>query len=141
MLNKIQKEEIVSNYKDSFSTTPSFLLINFKGARVSEFEKLRNKLRDNDTKLSVVKKIQEYTAGGGFLFAMCSATDTYDIALSAHKTDICEYMFDGDPIEKNAQDKLTFIETFAFENFEIILGNLTMLVIFGGNLAILLILW
>ena len=46
MLNKVQKEEIVSNYKDSFSTTPSFLLINFKGARVSEFEKLRNKLRD-----------------------------------------------------------------------------------------------
>ena len=69
-------------------------------------------------KMAVVHKIQEYTAGGGFLFAMCSATDTYDIALSAHKTDICEYMFDGDPIEKNAQDKLTFIETFAFENFE-----------------------
>ncbi|MBF25369.1 MAG: asparagine synthetase B [Flavobacteriales bacterium] len=71
-------------------------------------------------KLSVVKKIKEYTAGGGFLFAMCSATDTYDIALSAQETDICEYMFDGDPIEKNAQDKLKFIETFAFENFEII---------------------
>ena len=55
MLNKVQKEEIVSNYKESFSTTPSFLLINYKGARVSEFEKLRNKLRDNNTKLSVVK--------------------------------------------------------------------------------------
>ena len=71
-------------------------------------------------KLSVVKKIQEYTAGGGFLFAMCSATDTYDIALSASETDICEYMFDGDPIENNAQQKLNFIETFAFENFQII---------------------
>ena len=71
-------------------------------------------------KLSVVKKIQEYTAGGGFLFAMCSATDTYDIALSASETDICEYMFDGDPIENNAQQKLNFIETFAFENFKII---------------------
>jgi hypothetical protein len=83
-------------------------------AKSQGFEKV------SQQKLSVVKKIQEYTAGGGFLFAMCSATDTYDIALSAHKTDICEYMFDGDPIEKNAQDKLTFIETFAFENFEII---------------------
>ena len=71
-------------------------------------------------KLSVVQKIKEYTAGGGFLFAMCSATDTYDIALSAADTDICEYMFDGDPIDKNAEQKLNFSETFAFENFHII---------------------
>ena len=71
-------------------------------------------------KLSVVQKIKEYTAGGGFLFAMCSATDTYDIALSAADTDICEYMFDGDPIDKNAEQKLNFSETFAFENFQII---------------------
>ncbi len=85
-----------------------------KEAKSQGFEKVSKQ------KLSVVKKIQEYTAGGGFLFAMCSATDTYDIALSAQKTDICEYMFDGDPIENNAQDQLTFIETFAFENFEII---------------------
>ena len=85
-----------------------------KEAKSQGFEKVSKQ------KLSVIKKIQEYTAGGGFLFAMCSATDTYDIALSAQNTDICEYMFDGDPIEKNAQNKLTFIETFAFENFEII---------------------
>ena len=71
-------------------------------------------------KLSVVQKIKEYTAGGGFLFAMCSATDTYDIALSAADTDICEYMFDGDPIDRNAEQKLNFSETFAFENFHII---------------------
>ena len=61
-------------------------------------------------KLSVVQKIKEYTAGGGFLFAMCSATDTYDIALSAADTDICEYMFDGDPIDKNGEQKLYFSE-------------------------------
>ena len=71
-------------------------------------------------KMAVVHKIQEYTAGGGFLFAMCSATDTYDIALAAENTDICEYMFDGDPMSKNAQNELNFIETFAFENFSII---------------------
>ena len=71
-------------------------------------------------KLAVTKKIKEYIAGGGFLFAMCSATDTYDIALSAQNTDICEYMFDGDPIQKNAQTKLDFRETLAFEQFEII---------------------
>ncbi|MDC0189317.1 asparagine synthetase B [Flavobacteriales bacterium] len=71
-------------------------------------------------KLAVIKKIKEYTAGGGFLFAMCSATDTYDIALASEKTDICEYMFDGDPADKNATDKLNFNETFAFENFTLV---------------------
>ncbi len=71
-------------------------------------------------KLHIIKKIKEYTAGGGFLFAMCSATDTYDIALAAQNTDICEYMFDGDPINQNAQNELIFLETFAFENFNLI---------------------
>ena len=71
-------------------------------------------------KLNIVKKIQEYTAGGGFLFAMCSATDTYDIALSAEQVDICEYMFDGDPIDENAQDKLNYNNSFAFENFTLV---------------------
>jgi hypothetical protein len=71
-------------------------------------------------KLEVVKKIQEYVAGGGFLFAMCSATDSYDIAISAQNTDICKSMFDGDDMDPNAQEKLSFEQTFAFQNFEII---------------------
>lgn len=70
-------------------------------------------------KLAVVKKIQSYVVGGGFLFAMCSATDTYDIALSAEGVDICESMFDGDPMDPNAQQKLDYTNTFAFENFVI----------------------
>ncbi|MDW3210257.1 MAG: asparagine synthetase B [Reichenbachiella sp.] len=68
-------------------------------------------------KLGIVKKIQSYVASGGFLFAMCSATDTYDIALSAEGVDICESMFDGDPADPQAQNKLDFSKTFAFENF------------------------
>jgi len=68
-------------------------------------------------KLAIVKKIRDYVVGGGFLFAMCSATDTYDIALAAEGTDICAYMFDGDPMAPNAQNKLDFTRTFAFENF------------------------
>ena len=68
-------------------------------------------------KLEVALKIREFTAGGGFLFAMCSATDTYDIALAAQDTDICEYMFDGDGIDPLSQDKLNFDNTFAFKNF------------------------
>ncbi len=71
-------------------------------------------------KLEVAKKIKEYIAGGGFLFAMCSATDTYDIALSAEGVDICKIMFDGDKMENNAQEKLNFNNTLAFQNFKII---------------------
>ncbi len=70
-------------------------------------------------KLAVVKNIRNYVASGGFLFAMCSATDTYDIALSAEGLDICEWMFDGDPMDRTAQSKLDFKKTFAFKNFKI----------------------
>ena len=70
-------------------------------------------------KLSVAKKIKEYVIGGGFMFAMCSATDTYDIALAAEGIDICESMFDGDPAELNIQERLDFSKTLAFENFTI----------------------
>lgn len=68
-------------------------------------------------KLAIVKKIQSYVASGGFLFAMCSATDTYDIALAAEGVDICESMFDGDPADPQAQAKLDFDRTFAFKDF------------------------
>jgi len=68
-------------------------------------------------KLAVANKIKNFVAGGGFLFAMCSATDTYDIAMAAEGVDICEQMFDGDPADPNAQSKLNFENTFAFEDF------------------------
>ncbi|MFT5618360.1 MAG: hypothetical protein ACI85I_001593 [Arenicella sp.] len=70
-------------------------------------------------KLGVVKKFREFCAGGGFLFAMCSATDTYDIAIAAEGVDICESMYDGDPADRNAQSKLDYSGTFAFENFSL----------------------
>ena len=101
----------------SFKNAPWYIeqkILFEKQARKDGFNKVSKQ------KLAVVEKIQEYTAGGGFLFAMCSATDTYDIALASKKTDICEYMFDGDGIDSNANEKLIFNETLAFENFEII---------------------
>jgi len=70
-------------------------------------------------KLAVVKKIREYVVGGGFMFAMCSATDTYDIALAADGVDICADIYDGDHVDPNAQKKLDFSKTFAFKNFEL----------------------
>jgi len=68
-------------------------------------------------KLAVAKKIRDFVAGGGYLFAMCSAPDSYDIALSAEGVDICDVMFDGDPPDPDAQSKLDFSKCFAFENF------------------------
>jgi len=70
-------------------------------------------------KLAVVKKIKEFVAGGGFLFAMCSATDSFDIALAAEGVDICERMFDGDPADPQAQQKLDFEKTMAFTDFRL----------------------
>jgi hypothetical protein len=70
-------------------------------------------------KLDVAKKIRDFVAGGGFMFAMCSATDSYDIALAAEGVDICEVPFDGDPMDPNAQQKLDFTKCFAFKDFKL----------------------
>ena len=74
----------------------------------------------SELKLAVAKTIQEYVVNGGFMFAMCSATDSYDICLSAEHTDICEKMFDHDPADPAAQSKLDYSKTFAFRNFELV---------------------
>ena len=71
----------------------------------------------SQAKLAVAKKIQAFVIGGGFMFAMCSATDSFDIALAADGVDICEPMFDGDDSEPNYQSKLNYSNTFAFKNF------------------------
>jgi len=70
-------------------------------------------------KLAVAKKIREYCGAGGFMFAMCSATDTYDIALAAEGLDVCEKMFDGDGSDPDYNKNLDYSQTFAFENFSL----------------------
>lgn len=70
-------------------------------------------------KLAVAKKMSDFCVGGGFLFAMCSATDSFDIALSADGIDICAAMFDGDAADPQAQAKLNFAKTFAFKDFKL----------------------
>ncbi|MFI8378978.1 asparagine synthetase B [Leeuwenhoekiella sp. NPDC079379] len=68
-------------------------------------------------KLAVASKISDYVIGGGFMFAMCSATDSFDIALSAAGVDICEPMFDGDASDANYQTLINYERTFAFTDF------------------------
>ena len=71
----------------------------------------------SDAKLAVAQKIKDYVLGGGFMFAMCSATESFDIALAAEQLDICEPMFDGDGTTPNYQAQLDFSNTFAFKEF------------------------
>lgn len=85
-----------------------------------EAEALAKKLGFNkvsEEKRAVAIKIRDYVIGGGFMFAMCSATDSFDIALSAETADICEPMFDGDESEPNYQAKIDYTNTFAFKDF------------------------
>ena len=82
-------------------------------ARKLGFEKV------SQLKLAVTHKIRDFVAGGGFLFAMCSAPDSYDVALSAENVDICDVMFDGDPMQPDAQNHLDYSKTFAFKDFRI----------------------
>jgi len=70
-------------------------------------------------KLAVAQAVKEYVLRGGFLFAMCSATDSFDIALAAEGTDICENVFDGDPVDPDYAGTLDYGRCFAFENFRL----------------------
>lgn len=86
-------------------------------------EQLANELgyvKVSEEKLAVALKIRDYVIGGGFMFAMCSATDSFDIALSAEGFDICEPMFDGDPSTPNYQSKIDYSKSFAFKDFTLV---------------------
>jgi hypothetical protein len=101
----------------SFRTTPWYI----QGKKNAE--KLATELgfkKVSHQKLAVAKKIRDYVIGGGFMFAMCSATDSFDIALSAEGVDIVESMFDGDLSEPNYQSKINFTKTFAFKDFQLV---------------------
>ena len=76
-------------------------------------------LKVSEMKSFVTREIDKYVLNGGFLFAMCAATDTYDISLAAEGVDICQPMFDGDPMDPDADEKLNYQHTCAFENFHL----------------------
>jgi len=98
----------------------SFAGTSWYQAEVKEAEEMAAKhgyATVRELKLGVAKKIRDFTLGGGFLFAMCSATDSYDIALAAENTDICSEVFDGTPMDPDCQSKLKFENCFAFKDF------------------------
>jgi hypothetical protein len=91
-------------------------------AEVKDNEEMAKKLgfsKVSQLKLAVAKKINNYVFTGGFLFAMCSATDSYDIALACEGIDICESMFDHDPADPGMNKKIDFTKGYAFENYKL----------------------
>ena len=82
-----------------------------KNAKMLGFNKV------SELKLAVAQNLKNFVIGGGFLFTMCSGTDSFDIALAAQGIDLCASVFDGDPADPRAQDKLNFEQTFAFHDF------------------------
>lgn len=113
----LHHEDFTGQYGKFWS---SFAGASWYQAEVAEAEAMAAKHGfDNvrELKLAVAQKIRDFTLGGGFLFAMCSATDTYDIALAAESTDICAEMFDHTPMDPGCQSKLKFENCFAFKDF------------------------
>ena len=134
----VYDEEVLSNllplydwlhlHHEDFTGQYGKFYVSFKNATwykegKSKAEELANKLgydKVSESKLAVAKKIKEFVFAGGFLFAMCSATDSYDIALASEGIDICREMFDGDVIDSDIDSKLDFSKTLAFKNFELV---------------------
>ncbi len=116
----LHHEDFTGQYGKFWAAYKSFpwyqedVRINEETARLLGFEKV------SECKLAVSQKIRDYVIGGGYLFAMCSAPDSYDVALSADGVDICDIVFDGDPMDPDAQQKLNYDNCFAFSNFTLI---------------------
>ena len=129
MGGKLEKYDWVHLHHEDFTGQFGKFWANYMNApwyieEVTRNENMARKLgfkKVSEMKKAVVSKIREYVAGGGFLFAMCSAPDSYDITLASMNVDICGEMYDGDPADPDANNKLDFTNTFAFENFKLIM--------------------
>jgi hypothetical protein len=74
----------------------------------------------SDLKLKISSSIKNYVLGGGYLFAMCTATDTFDISLALNGVDASDTFFDGDPIDTQFSEKMNYENCFAFKDFKVI---------------------
>ena len=125
--NKLPKYDWLHLHHEDFTGQYGRFFASFANAgwyqdQVREAEGIARKhgfTKVSQLKLEVAKKIRDFCAGGGFLFAMCSATDSYDIALAADGTDICDRYYDGDAIDPRAQSKLDYAKSFAFHKFRL----------------------
>jgi hypothetical protein len=120
----LHHEDFTGQYGKFYASQGSTPWYKLNQQKTEEMSKKLGYSKVSHLKLAVAKKIKEYVSGGGFMFAMCSATDTYDIALAAEGVDICDKQYDGDSYDPNSQAKLDFSKTFAFKDFQLILNPL-----------------
>ncbi len=126
-LDKLKDYDWLHLHHEDFTGQYGKFYQSFAGAawyqnEVKSNEALAKKLgfaKVSQMKLNSAKKIKEFVFSGGFLFAMCSATDSWDIALACEGVDICESMYDHDPADKNINSKIDPSKGFAFENYKI----------------------
>ena len=116
----LHHEDFTGQYGRFYRSFSSYAWYRENQRRSEELARSLGFNKVSEAKLAVVKKIRDFVGGGGFMFAMCSATDTYDIALAADGLDICADIYDGDGADPNAQSKLNFGNTFAFKNFTLV---------------------
>jgi len=126
-LDKLKDYDWLHLHHDDFTGQYGKFYFSFMNAawyqnEVKQNETMAKKLgftKVSQMKLHTAKKIKEFVFSGGFLFAMCSATDSYDIALAAEGIDICESVFDHDPMDRSANTKIDFTKGLAFENYKL----------------------
>jgi len=116
----LHHEDFTGQYGRFYRSFSSYAWYRENQRRSEELARSLGFNKVSESKLAVVKKIRDFVGGGGFMFAMCSATDTYDIALAADGVDICADIYDGDAADPNAQSKLDYGKTFAFKNFTLV---------------------
>jgi len=115
----LHHEDFTGQYGKFYANYHTHQWYKLNKRKMEELAKSLGYSKVSQLKLDVVKKIREYAGAGGFMFAMCSATDTYDIAIATEGLDICEKMFDGDGSDEAYNQQLDYTNTFAFENFSL----------------------
>ncbi|MEK6479760.1 asparagine synthetase B [Catalinimonas sp. 4WD22] len=116
----LHHEDFTGQYSKFYVAFHMYSWYQEKQREYEETAKKHGFTKVSEMKMAVSKKISEFVSGGGFMFAMCLATDTYDIALAADGLDIVGEVYDGDGIDPHAQDKLDYSKTFAFQNFTLV---------------------
>ena len=115
----LHHEDFTGQYGKFYSSFANAQWYKDQVAEQEGIAKRRGFAKVSKLKLAVCQKIRDFVANGGFMFAMCSAPDSYDIALDAYNTDICDVMFDHDAPDPNAQTHLDYSQGFAFENYHL----------------------
>tara|TARA_B100000925_G_scaffold27002_1_gene18088 strand:+ start:57 stop:1328 length:1272 start_codon:yes stop_codon:yes gene_type:complete len=115
----LHHEDFTGQYGKFYRAYRSAAWYQAEVARQSETAEIMGFQKVSEMKRSVAQDIRDFVLGGGFLFTMCSGTDSYDIALAAQEADICGPMFDGDVADPAAQSKMQFDAGLAFQNYQL----------------------